>query len=184
MVLRPLHGNRPHLLCDQARQTFMDSHTKGADTLAAKPYRGRQDQVRSIGLDQIDRTHIGFKPLGNQRDHVHQRLGRLAALFGEVSNLFQSQNVARVPRFRALAHALHSPVIRFPSDARLSHRVYLYFLMPSTLSAVAAELPLRRCNPVDADVTSPTPGAMRYPPNPVHPPNSISRAHAKSNPNC
>ena len=166
MIFRLLDSNRAHLLGDQARQAFVDSHAESADTLAAQPDGCGQHQIRAVGFEKIDRADVGFEALGDQRDHVHQRLGRLAALSCEVSDLFESQDVVRVAYFRTLAHALHSLVIWFSSDARLCHRVCLYLSHAFTAKCRRGATPVTEMQPL------------------VYRQNSSCLAQAKSNPNC
>ena len=66
--------------------------------------RRRQHQVRAVRLQQIGRADIGPEPRRNQRHHVHQRLGRLAALLGQIGDLLQSQNMIGVSGFADRGH--------------------------------------------------------------------------------
>ena len=65
--------------------------------------RGK-DQVGSIGLEQIGRADVGFEACRDERDDVHEGVGGLAALFGEVGDLFQSQHVVRIKCIKGLGH--------------------------------------------------------------------------------
>ena len=71
----------------------MHSHAKGADTLRAKPQSCGQHQVGAVRFQQISGTDVGLKALGNQGDHVHQSLGRLAALGRQIADFFEGQDV-------------------------------------------------------------------------------------------
>ena len=77
----------------QARQTFVQGQPKSANTFRAQPQRRGQHQVGSIRLQQIRRTDIGLKSPGDQGDHIHEGLGRLAALLRETADLLQGQDV-------------------------------------------------------------------------------------------
>ena len=58
-----------------------------------RPTRRGQHQIGAIRLQQIGRTDVRLKSLGDQRDHVHQRLGGLAAFRREVGDLLQGQDM-------------------------------------------------------------------------------------------
>ena len=88
MVLRLFHGDRPHLLGDKSRQAFVQRHAQRADALRAQAHRGRQHQIRAVRLQQIGGANIGLEAAGDQRNHVHQRLGGFAALLREIRDFF------------------------------------------------------------------------------------------------
>jgi hypothetical protein len=54
--------------------------------------RGGQHQVRPVRLQQIGRADVGLEPRGDQRHHIHQRVGRLAFFRRQVRNLLERQN--------------------------------------------------------------------------------------------
>ena len=66
----------------------MERHAQCADAARVQAERGGQHQVGAIGLQQIGGADIGPEARGDQGDHVHQGVGRLAALLGEVRDLF------------------------------------------------------------------------------------------------
>ena len=84
MIFDLLDGHRAHLFGHQAGQAFVHRHAKRANALRAKPDGRGQHQVGAIRLQQIRRTDVGLKAPGDQGDHVHQGLGRLAAFRREV----------------------------------------------------------------------------------------------------
>ena len=108
MVLDLLHGDRPHLFGNQTRQPFVQRHAQRADALRAKPDSRGQHQIGAVRLQQIGRADVGLKAPGDQRHHVHQRLGGLAALGRQIADLFQSQDVIVVVRGCGLAHVLNN----------------------------------------------------------------------------
>ncbi len=74
-------------------QTFVQRHAQGADAGAAQAQRRGQHQVGAVRLQKIRRAHVGLKPPGDQSDHVHEGLGRLAALRRQVADLFHGEYV-------------------------------------------------------------------------------------------
>ena len=66
--------------------------------------RGRQHQVRAVRLQQIGRADIGPEARGDQGDHIHQRVGGLAALLGEFGDLLHRQDMVGVLGFIRLGH--------------------------------------------------------------------------------
>ena len=110
-----LHGNRQHLLRDQAGKALVDGHAEGADAARVKAEGGGQDQVGSIRLQQIGGADVGAEARGDQGNHVHEGIGRLAALLGEVRNLFHGQDVTGISLFVGLGHR-DTFVFRFSSE--------------------------------------------------------------------
>ena len=111
MVLHLFHRNRTHSLCDQPRETFMDSHAEGANTLGAKPQSGSQNQVGPVRFKQISRADISLKALGNQGDYVHQSLSRLATFSRQIGDFLEGQDVIFILRGSGLAHVLNDLVV-------------------------------------------------------------------------
>ena len=97
MGLHVLDGDWTHLLGHQTSQSFVDCHAKTADALAAQAERGREYEVGAIRFEQVRRAHVRPEAFGNQCHNVHQRLGRLATVAGEVCDFFQREHVLRVP---------------------------------------------------------------------------------------
>jgi len=58
------------------------------DASRVKAKARRQHQVRSIRLQQIRRTDIGVETRGDQCHNIHEGIGRLASILGEVLDLF------------------------------------------------------------------------------------------------
>ena len=71
---------RPQLFGHPAGQSLGETHPDAADALGSEADRGRQHQIGSIGLQQVDGADIRFEPLLNQVHDVGQRLGGIAAL--------------------------------------------------------------------------------------------------------
>ena len=76
----------------QAGEALVQRHAQRADTSGMKAERGRQHQVRAVRLQQIRRTDIGAEARGDQRHHVHQRVGRFPRFLREAGDLLQGQN--------------------------------------------------------------------------------------------
>ena len=127
MVFDLLHGDRTHLLGDQARQSFVDAHPQSANALRAKSEGRGQHQVGPVRFQQVGRTDVGLKPLGNQGDDVHQGLGGLAASFGEVADFLQRQDVTGIPSLCDLTHVLTFLVVWIQSRSR-AEPFWLHFL--------------------------------------------------------
>ena len=99
-------GDRQHLLGDQAGEAFAERHAQRADAARVQAERGGEDQVGAVGLQQISRADIGAEAHGDQGDDVHQGVGRLAALLGEVGDLLHRQDMIGVGCCVRLGHAL------------------------------------------------------------------------------
>ena len=65
MIFGAVHGNRTHLLRNQASQAFVQSEMQSSDTLRPQSNRSGQYQVASIWFQQIDRTDVGLEPSGD-----------------------------------------------------------------------------------------------------------------------
>src|SRR5580704_243972 len=96
---------RPNLLGNEAGEAFVQRHAQRADALWAKSARSGEHEVGAIGFEQVDRTDIRLESTGDESDYVAEGFRRLAAIFGEVPNFLQSQNVLRVARIYRLAQA-------------------------------------------------------------------------------
>ena len=103
VILHLLHGDREHVFGDKARETFVQSEAKSANTLTPKSHCCGQHEVGSIGFQQIHRTHIGLKTFRDQSDHIHESRGRSAA-FRQISDFFQRQYVSVFTRLRDWSH--------------------------------------------------------------------------------
>ena len=122
MVFYLFHRNRTHPLGNQPRETFMDSHAEGANTLGAEPQSRGQHQIGPVRLQQISGTDIGLKPLGNQGDDVHQGLRRLATLSRQIGDFLEGQDIIFIFRGSGLAHVLNGLFVR------IQFRMYGAFL--------------------------------------------------------
>ena len=65
-----------HLLGHQADQPFVGPHSHAADGVGPESHRGGEHQVLAVRFQQVDRTHVGAKPLADQPDDILQRFGR------------------------------------------------------------------------------------------------------------
>ena len=104
MVADILDGDGQHLLGDQAGEALADGHAQGADAARMQAEGGGQDQVRAIRLQQIGGADVGAEARGDQGDDVHEGVGRLAALLGEVGDLFHGQDMTGISLFVGLGH--------------------------------------------------------------------------------
>ncbi len=107
MIFYVFNGHRADLFRDQAGESFIDGHAKLADALGAKPERRCQHEIGAVGLKQVGGANIGTKPSGNQGNHVHQGLGRLAGLRRQVRNFVPRQHVTGVERAGSMVLVLH-----------------------------------------------------------------------------
>jgi hypothetical protein len=99
-----IDGNGENLLRDQAGEALVEGHAQRADAGWVKAERGRQDQVRSIRFKQIGRTHIRVEPGRDQRDYVHEGVGRLAAILSELLDFFRGQGMICIDFAERLTH--------------------------------------------------------------------------------
>ena len=97
-------GDGQDLLGDQAGEALADGHAQGADAAGMQAERGGENQVGAVGLQQIGRADIRAEAHGDQGDDIHQGVGRLAALPGEVGDLFHRQDMIGISFFVGLAH--------------------------------------------------------------------------------
>ncbi len=86
---RVVHDHGPHLLGDEADEPFGEPHAYAAHALGPQPDRGREHEIRAIGLEQVDGAHVGREPALNQVDDVGERLGRVAAARDEIAELVE-----------------------------------------------------------------------------------------------
>src|SRR5262249_36824395 len=135
MILNLLHIHRPQLFRNESREPLVESEPEIADALGTKTDGCGQDKVRAVRFQQVRRADIGPKTSGDQPDDVHQRFGRLAALPGQVPDLFESQNMTRLTRFRGWIHRIHSTSFRQKKSRK-----------PSTKKL--ARVPRRRCHSI------------------------------------
>ena len=70
---------------------------------------GGEDEIGAIGLKQIGGADVGVKAGGDERDHVHQGVGGLAALFGKAGDFFEGQNQVGVHRFEEKCSSIPPP---------------------------------------------------------------------------
>ena len=82
---------------DQAGEALVEGHAQGADAAGMEAERGGEHEVGAIGLEQIGGADVGAETRGDQRDHVHERVGGLAAILREVRDLIQGQEPGSRP---------------------------------------------------------------------------------------
>ncbi len=108
MILHLFHGHRPHLLRDESRQPFIQRHPQIAHATRPQPQRRRQNQIGTVGLQQVCRADVRMECPGDQRHHIHQRFRRFAALRRQVIDFVKRKHSGRRRRaahcFRALRH--------------------------------------------------------------------------------
>ena len=107
------HGK--HLLRDKAREPFVDRHAQGANTAGMQAKSGSQDKIATVGFKQICGAGIGAKACRDQRNNVHQGIGRLAAFVRKAGDLLHRQNKIGVRRIVGSGHRFASA---FRSDLR------------------------------------------------------------------
>ena len=93
MLADLLHRDRMDLLGDEPGQPLVERQPQSPDAFAAQPQRGGQHEIGAVGFQQIGGTDIGVETPCDQRDHVHQSLGGLAAFARKIADFLQSQNV-------------------------------------------------------------------------------------------
>ena len=76
-------GDGTDLLGDQAGESLVERHAKRADAAGVEAERCGQNEVGAIGLKQIGGADVGAETRGDQRDHVHQRVGGFASILRE-----------------------------------------------------------------------------------------------------
>jgi hypothetical protein len=119
--------NRTHVFGDEAHQALLKRETKSTDTFGAKPHGRSQHETGPIGPEQINGANFRFKPAGNQRHYVHQRLGRLAAPFGEIADFIERQDVTGVALLCSLAQVA-DPLVVSLSIVKLNGEICAAFL--------------------------------------------------------
>jgi hypothetical protein len=105
MFLCVSERERSQLFGDQTRETFVQCHSQSADALGFQAARRREYEIRSVRLKQVNRADVGLESPSDKSDYVAERFGRLTAVFSEIPNFFESQNVLRVARMDRLAQA-------------------------------------------------------------------------------
>jgi len=93
-----------YLFGDQTGETFTESEAQRADAAWMEAEGRGQDEVRAIGFEQIGRADVGLEACRNEGDDVHEGVGGLATLFGEIGDLFQGQDVTGVKFFVERSH--------------------------------------------------------------------------------
>jgi hypothetical protein len=105
MFLSVHQGEGAQLLGDETSEAFVERHAQRADTFGFQAARCGKNEMGSIGLEQVNRADVGLESAGDQGYDVAERLRRLAAVFCEIPDFFESQNVLRIARMYRLAQA-------------------------------------------------------------------------------
>src|SRR5580698_437463 len=93
-----------YLFGDQACEALVESEAQRADAAWMEAKSCGQDEVGTVGFEEIGRTDVGLEACRNEGDNVHEGVGGLATLFGEVGDLFQGQDVTGVKFFVERSH--------------------------------------------------------------------------------
>jgi hypothetical protein len=107
---------RPQLLSHKPGKAFTEVHPYAADALGPKANRGGQPEIRAVGLEQINGTHVGLETLLNESCDIHERFARISA--GR-----ESIDVFGRPHERAFLHADRFIHHRAQSPATDSHEM-------------------------------------------------------------
>jgi hypothetical protein len=92
MIAGVRNSDGKQLLGDETGETFIQRHAQGSDTSRMEAQRGGKNQVRAVGLEQVSGTDVGAETRGDERDDVHERIGRLALVVGEAGDVLEGQN--------------------------------------------------------------------------------------------
>src|SRR4051812_42550308 len=85
-----IDGDRCESFGDQPRQAFIEPHAHAADALGAQADRGAEDELATLGLEEIDRADVGAEAALDKVDDISQRLVRVVAVRDELADLLQS----------------------------------------------------------------------------------------------
>ena len=113
MVLHLFHRYRPHLFRHQPGEPLVHRQPERADALAAKSDGRRQHQVGAIRFQQICRADVGVESLGDERDHIHERLSRLAP---SAARFAISSSVNTLTLLSCTACSVSSATFSYPSN--------------------------------------------------------------------
>ena len=80
----------------------MDPKAQGTDRLFAEADRGGQDEIGSVGLQEVDRAHVRSEASLDQPDDLIESGGRGAVLRDEMADLVQRQQEGIFPDGRRL----------------------------------------------------------------------------------
>ncbi len=90
MRRRVLDDLRLHLLADEADEALRQPHPHLADALGPEADGRREDERRSVGLEQVDRADVGAEPLLDQPNDVGEGFSRVAALGDQPGDLIEA----------------------------------------------------------------------------------------------
>src|ERR1700756_5260870 len=93
-----------------------------SDAGGAKAQGGGEYKMSAVGFQQVGRANVRLTSPRNKRDHVHQSLGRFAALESKIADFVQGQNVVFL-RTLGLTAQIFDPVVFFfaEPDSRKRH---------------------------------------------------------------
>ena len=89
MGRRVFHDQRRQRLANQTGKPLRQSHAHAPDAVGAQADGRGQHERRSIGLEKIDRAHVGIERALNQLDDVAQRLFGMSAVRNEMADFFE-----------------------------------------------------------------------------------------------
>jgi hypothetical protein len=69
-----------HLFGDHAHEAFVEAHADLAHALWPESDSGGQDEIGSIGFEEVDRANVCFETLLYQPDDIVERFGGIAAM--------------------------------------------------------------------------------------------------------
>ena len=69
-----------------------------------RPTVAARTRLAAVGFQQVGGADIGFEPAGDQRHDVHQRFGRLGAVFGEAGDFFEGEDALGLTNDWLLGH--------------------------------------------------------------------------------
>ena len=80
---------RRQLLADETGEPFRQPHAHAPDAVRAQADGRGEHERRAIGLEQIDRAHVGVERALNQLDDVAERFFGMSAVRDEVADFFE-----------------------------------------------------------------------------------------------
>ncbi len=104
MVCRVFDSDGLYLFGDESGESLIEREAECADAPWVETQGRSEDQVRTIWFEQVGRADVCLEARRDEGDYVHEGVDRFAALFSEVGEFFEGQNVAGVKFFVRLAH--------------------------------------------------------------------------------
>jgi hypothetical protein len=103
MALGALDHDGRALLGGQPDEALADGELHTPDGLAVQADGGRECEAREIRLDQVDRTHVRVETLGDELDHVLQRLVEIVRARDDLGDIGEEGDPIRNGRFSGVA---------------------------------------------------------------------------------